>query len=94
MPDVSPLNYLFRHHLTINFADKSVQLQESTEQFQWETIATHTKIGFEQCLEVAIPWSDLAVKPQSVARLVILLSQKEHFQMSLPEYTIIPIEVP
>jgi len=48
----------------------------------------------EQCLEVAIPWSDLAVKPQSVARLVILLSQKEHFQMSLPEYTIIPIEVP
>jgi hypothetical protein len=94
MPDVSPLNYLFRHHLAINFADKSVQLQESTEKFQWETIATHTKIGFEQCLEIALPWSDLAVKPQSLARLVIMLSQKDHFQMSLPEYTIIPIEVP
>jgi hypothetical protein len=94
MPDVSPLNYLFRHRLAIDFADKSVHLQESAEKFQWETITTHTKIGFEQCLEIAIPWSDLAVKPQSIARLVILLSKKEHFQMSLPEYTIIPIEVP
>jgi alpha-amylase/alpha-mannosidase (GH57 family) len=94
MPDVSPLNYLFRHHLAIDFGDKSVKLQESTEKFQWETIATHTKIGIEQCLEIAIPWSDLAVKPQSVARMVIMLSQKDHFQMSLPEYTIIPIEVP
>jgi len=78
----------------IDFANKSVLLQESLEKFQWETIATHTKIGLEQCLEIAIPWSDLAVKPQSVARLVIMLSQKEHFQISLPEYTIIPIEVP
>ena len=55
MPDVSPLNYLFRHHLAINFADKSVHLQESLEDFRWKTIATHTKIGFEQCLEIAIP---------------------------------------
>jgi hypothetical protein len=94
MPNVSPLNYLFRHHLAIGLGDRSIQLQEASDNFTWTTIATHTKVGLDQCLEVALPWSDLAVKPQSMARLVMIMSQKDHFQMSLPEYTIIPIEVP
>jgi hypothetical protein len=69
-------------------------LWEATENSQWQNIATHAKMGFNKCLEVGLPWSDLAIPPGSAARLVVLLSQNGIFQASLPEHTVIGIEVP
>jgi alpha-amylase/alpha-mannosidase (GH57 family) len=94
LPDVSPLNYLFHHHLTIDLNNRSVWLQESIDGWQWKNITTQAKIGFNQCLEVGLPWSDLTVQPGSITKLVVLLSQNGLFQASLPEHTVIPIEVP
>ncbi|WP_019502639.1 hypothetical protein [Pseudanabaena sp. PCC 6802] len=94
LPDVPPLNYLFHHHLTLSLGERSVHLLEATENSQWQNISTHAKMGFNQCLEVSLPWGDLAIPPGSAARLVILLSQNSIFQASLPEHTVIPIEVP
>lgn len=94
LPDTPPLNYLFHHHLTVDLPDRSAFLQEAIDGDQWQNIPTHARIGLDQCLEMAVPWSDLKVKPESATRLVVLLSHKGQFQASLPENTIIPIEVP
>jgi alpha-amylase/alpha-mannosidase (GH57 family) len=94
LPDVPPLSYLFHHHLMLSLGERSMCLWEATENSQWQNIATHAKMGFNKCLEVGLPWSDLAIPPGSAARLVVLLSQNGIFQASLPEHTVIGIEVP
>jgi alpha-amylase/alpha-mannosidase (GH57 family) len=94
LPASSPLNYQFHHHLNIDLLNQSAILERAFEEYRWQNIPTQTKIGFDQCLEVALPWEDLGVKPETTTRLVILLSQSGIFQTSLPEHTIIPIEVP
>ncbi|MEE3715463.1 glycoside hydrolase [Tumidithrix elongata RA019] len=94
LPYISPLNYLFHHHLTIDLSNHSIDFQEAIEDHQWKNMPTQAKMGLDQCLEIAVPWCDLVVKPQSLTRLVVMLSRNGQFQTSLPEYTIIPIEVP
>ncbi len=94
LPDVPPLNYQFHHHLNIDLFARSIELNEAFEDHRWQNIPTRTKIGFNQCLEVSLPWEDLDLNPESTTRLVILLSRRGIFQTSLPEHTIIPIEVP
>jgi len=93
IPDVAPLNYLFHHCLTIDWQSQLVEMEEAVAD-GWQNVPIQAKIGFDECLELAIPWSDLKVKPESSTRLVILLSQDGVFQSSLPEYTTIPIDVP
>lgn len=93
LPDVPPLNYLFHHHCGIDPSGRSAWLQEATEN-GWKNISSQVRMEFNQCLELALPWSDLAIAPASPARLVILTSAGGKFQVALPEYTVIPIEVP
>ncbi len=93
IPDVAPLNYLFHHCLTIDLQSDLIELEQAIAT-GWQKAPTQAKIGFDECLELAVPWSDLKVKPENSARLVILLSQDGVFQASLPEYTTIPIDVP
>ncbi len=94
LPDIAPLNYLFHHHLKIDLSTQSVLLEQATQGYRWQDLATQARIGLDECFELALPWSDLMVKPGNAARLVILLSMDGLFQVSLPEYTTIPIDVP
>jgi alpha-amylase/alpha-mannosidase (GH57 family) len=93
LPDVPPLNYLFHHHCGIDPSGRSVWLQEATAD-GWKNISSQVRMEFNQCLELALPWSNLAIAPASPARLVIVTSVGGKFQVALPEYTVIPIEVP
>lgn len=95
LPDQSPLNYLFHHHVGINLMTQSVWFQEAAEHYQWRSHPCRTQIGFDQCLEVAIPWADLqSVEPDWSLNLIILQAEDGRFSGYLPEDTLIPVNVP
>lgn len=94
LPHISPLDYLFHHHLEVDIAENQLHLEEAIAGFGWHSLTTDSRMAFDQCLEIALPWYDLRAEPQSSARLVVLLSRDRVFQLSLPEYTIIPVEIP
>lgn len=91
-PDIAPLNYLFHHHLQINFSTRSIKFQQAGEYSQWYTRETHAQAALNNCLEIAVPWNDLQQPPESPIRLVLLLSDKGHFRNYLPENGLIAIE--
>jgi alpha-amylase/alpha-mannosidase (GH57 family) len=95
LPEEPPANYLFHHHLKVDLGDRSLSLREAIEHYQWQVIPTNAKIGFEACLELAIPWSDLGiVKPDWSLRVVIILAEAGRFLSYLPENALIPVDVP
>ncbi|MGB3761009.1 MAG: glycoside hydrolase, partial [Rivularia sp. (in: cyanobacteria)] len=91
-PDIAPLNYLFHHHLQINFSTRSIKFQQAGEYSQWYSRDTHAQAALNNCLEVAVPWSDLQQPPESPIRLVLVLSDAGHFRNYLPENGLIAIE--
>lgn len=94
LPDEAPLNYQFHHHLSINLLTKSIWFEEAGEYLQWQSHTSRAQVGLDKCLEVAIPWADLQVKPDWSLRLIVLLSDGESYCSYLPENALIPIEVP
>jgi alpha-amylase/alpha-mannosidase (GH57 family) len=91
-PDIAPLNYLFHHHLQINFSTRSIKFQQAGEYSQWYSRETHAQAALNTCLEIAVPWEDLQQPPESPIRLVLLLSDRGHFRDYLPENGLIAIE--
>ena len=91
-PDVTPLNYLFHHHLQINFSTRAIKFQQAGEYSQWYTRETHAQAALNDCLEIAVPWKDLQQPPESPIRLVLVLSDRGHFRNYLPENGTIAIE--
>lgn len=94
LPDVPPLNYLFHHHHKIELSSQTITLEQAIQGYQWQGIFNQAKMGLDECLELSLPWGDLMANPGSAIRLVIFLSVDGLFQVSLPEYTTIPIDVP
>ncbi len=94
LPDLAPLNYLFHHHLEVDLSTQSICLEQAIQGYRWQSVQTQAKIGLDDCLELSLPWSDLMTTPGNAVRLVILLSMDGLFQVSLPEYTTIPLDVP
>jgi len=94
LPQTSPLDYLFHHHLAIDLAQAHIVLKQAIAGQDWQNLVTNATMALDQCLEVALPWYDLRIEPQSSAKLVVLLSRDRIYQITLPEYTIIPVDVP
>jgi alpha-amylase/alpha-mannosidase (GH57 family) len=94
LPQISPLDYLFHHHLEVDIAQNSLTLKEAIDGHDWQILSNNSCMAFDQCLEIALPWYDIKIEPQSSAKLVVILSRDRIFQMSLPECTIIPVDVP
>ncbi len=94
VPDIAPVNYLYRHHLQINLRSQSVQFQEAGEHHQWHSRTSRTQVGFGTCLELAIPWADLQIPPDFSLELLLVLSDDGCYQSFLPENTLIAIAVP
>jgi alpha-amylase/alpha-mannosidase (GH57 family) len=94
LPDKPPMNYLFHHRLEINLLNRSVRLQEAREDYRWESRPTQAQVGLDQCLEVAVPWSDLQVQPDWFLHLIAVLAQENQFSDYLPENVLIPIQAP
>lgn len=94
LPDEPPLNYFFHHQLSINLLSKSIRFEEAVEFLQWSPRTSRIQMGLDKCLEIAVPWADLQVKPDWSLRLMMVLSEGESFCSYLPENALIAIDIP
>ncbi|XHX79662.1 MAG: glycoside hydrolase [Stenomitos frigidus ULC029] len=94
LPDEAPLNYLFHHHLGVNLLTQTLWFQEAGEDHRWQSRMTRARIGFDTCLELAIPWADLQIQPDWSLQLVVVLSDSGRYRSYLPENALLPIGVP
>ncbi|MFN3926177.1 MAG: glycoside hydrolase [Pseudanabaenaceae cyanobacterium] len=94
LPDVAPLNYLFHHHLAVNLGKQDIKFYQALPNYQWRSMPHQAQIAIDECLELAVPWQTLGVNPRTRTALVIMLTQDDLFYASLPECTIIPLDVP
>jgi alpha-amylase/alpha-mannosidase (GH57 family) len=95
LPDQSPLNYLFHHHLGIHLLSHSTWLQSAGAHYQWHSHHSRAQVAFNTCLEIAIPWSDLQlIQPEWSLRLLVVFSDEGRYTSYLPEDALIPLDVP
>ncbi|MBF2078486.1 MAG: glycoside hydrolase [Synechococcales cyanobacterium T60_A2020_003] len=95
VPDLSPVNYLFHHHLGINLVTRTLWFQQAKDFFQWQAHPTRAQLGLDHCMELAIPWADLQlVEPDWQMRMIVVLAEDGRFASYLPEQTLIPVTVP
>jgi alpha-amylase/alpha-mannosidase (GH57 family) len=94
VPDESPLNYLFHHHLGINLLTQCHWFQEAGEHYQWQPRTSRAQVAIDHCLEVAVPWADLQVAPDCRLQLVLVLADNGIFRSYVPENALVPIKAP
>lgn len=94
LPDEAPLNYLYHHHLGINLLTQTIQFQEAGDYLNWHPRASRARIGFDRCLEIAIPWADLHTQPDWALQLVLVLSEGGRYRSYLPENNPVLITAP
>ncbi|HAN45687.1 MAG TPA: glycoside hydrolase [Cyanobacteria bacterium UBA8156] len=92
LPAVSPLDYFFHHHVYIPLAGGNPVLYRAVDYLQWQPVPTHIQMGLADCLEVALPWEDLA--PGSPLSFIVLLGQNGTFCESLSEFAVISLTRP
>jgi hypothetical protein len=94
LSDEAPLNYLFHHHLGINLLTGATWFDEAVEHYQWHPRASRAQVALDQCLEVAVPWADLQVEPDSPLRLTLILADNGIYRSYIPENALVPLQVP
>lgn len=94
LPDVAPLNYLFRHHIGIHLGTGSLWLEEAEENYQWQLCPSRARVAIANGLELAVPWDDLRVPPDARLHLLLLLSDRGEFRSFFPETQIVELQVP
>ncbi|MGF1482401.1 MAG: glycoside hydrolase [Cyanophyceae cyanobacterium] len=94
IPKQAPLNYLFRHHLGINLLTEAIWFEEATENFAWHSRASRAEVAFNECLELAVPWADLHVEPDSQLNMIAILADEGEFRSFLPEDQLVVLQAP
>ncbi len=94
VPDIAPLNYLFHHQLVINLPTQSFWFQEAVENYQWHPKVSRAQVAIDQCLELAVPWADLQIEPDSQLRLVLVLADNGIFKTHLSENHLVALQAP
>lgn len=94
LPEKAPLNYYFHYHLGINLVTESVWLEEAQGYQVWHPRASRALIALNQCLEIAVPWADLHIEPDSHLHMIAVLADYGHFRDFLPENQLISLQMP
>lgn len=94
LPDKPPLNYLFHHHLGVHLPTCSLWFEEAEEGLRWHPRHSQAQVGLKQCLELAMPWSELQIAPGSLLELVVILADNGIFHSYLPEEELVTLRVP
>ena len=94
IPDRSPVNHYFHHHLTVNLVSRSIWLEEVGTDFNWYARVCRGLMAFDRCLEIAIPWADLKVEPDYCLEIVAILATDGNFHSNLPDQRTISVIVP
>lgn len=94
VPDEAPLNYYFHHHLTINLLTESVRLAEAQERNHWHIRASRAEAVYNRTLEVAIPWADLHIDPDSTLEILAIFGDRGEYRSYIPEDKFIRLQAP
>ncbi len=94
LPNEAPLNHQYHHHLGINLLTNSTWLEEVGEDHKWHPRLNRVQIALNKCLEVALPWADLHIYPDSSLQLVAILADHGTFKSVLPEKGLITFKMP
>jgi len=94
LPDEPIVNYYFHHHLGINLLNKSVWLEEVAAPFVWHPRHTQAQVAFNECLELALPSSDLHQEPNTTFHFIAMLADQGEFHSYLPEDNLILVQIP
>jgi alpha-amylase/alpha-mannosidase (GH57 family) len=94
IPDLAPLNYLYRHHLGVNLATRSLWLEEVRDDFVWHPKVTRADVAIDRCIEIAVPWADLQIEPDASLHLIAVLADRGEFRSFIPEKGLVTIQVP
>ena len=94
LPDEVPLNYYFHHHLGINLITESVWLQEAQANGMWQTRSCNAEAVFDQCLEIAVPWTDLHIQPDYPLEIIAIFADKGEYRSYVPENHFISLQAP
>ncbi len=94
LPDESPLNYLFHHHLGMNLSTDSIWFQEAGENDTWYEKQTNAILACDRSLELAVPWEDLGMKSGYSIHVIAILANDGKFSASFPEKDLIIYQHP
>ena len=94
VPDEAPLDYYFHHHLTIDLLTESVKLAEAEEHHRWHIRASRAQAAYDRCLEVAIPWADLHIDPDSTLEILAVFGDRGEYRSYIPEDKFIRLQAP
>ena len=94
LPHEAPLNYDFHHHLAINLITESVKLTEAESGYNWRTRATRAEAVYDRCIEIAVPWADLHIDPDSPLEILAVFSDRGEYRSFAPEDKFIRLQAP
>jgi len=94
VPDVAPVNYAFHHHLGVDLVSQSTWLEEAWEFGEWHPRESQAAAALDRCLELAVPWSNLHLEPDTPLQLAVVLSENGKFREYLPENNLVGLQVP
>lgn len=94
LPNQAPFNYLFHHSLEINLRHPAHWLQEAGINYEWHPRLNRVKVSSQSCLEIAVPWADLQVKPDWSLQLILVWGDIECFTGAVLENKLISLQVP
>ncbi len=69
-------------------------LEEAEEDFQWHSRYCNAQLAIDNCIEVAVPWSDLHLDPDYELHLLTMLADDGQFKEHFPENQLIRLQTP
>jgi alpha-amylase/alpha-mannosidase (GH57 family) len=94
VPNAAPTNYRFHHHIGVHLLNGAIWMEEAGDYQQWQGRSHQVQMGLKDCLEIAVPWSNLHVQPDWPLEILAVLANEGQFVEYLPEDALIPLQVP
>lgn len=94
LPNATPLNYHFRHHLEVNLSQNRLVLHEAGEFGSWMNRSTTARCAVQQCIELAVPWEDLGVSSGCKPHCVLVLVRDGRYEASYPQAETFEVQIP
>ena len=80
--------------MAINLTNGDIWAQAAIDYDHWEGRDTQSQGKFDKCLEMAVPWEELPIEPDSYLELVVLTAEGGQYQGFLPDNRLVSIQRP
>jgi alpha-amylase/alpha-mannosidase (GH57 family) len=85
LPREEPMNYRFHHRLHIDLHTMGCWFQEAMDYDRWEHRPSKARAAWDTCLEIAVPWEDLDIDPDSRLQIMLVFGDRGRYRSYLPE---------